>query len=253
MVEEYSMWMEIGFSLLYLVFIWVMVAAMTRKTPQVRPADRQKSARLIRWAFFALAVGDTFHVGSRVAAFFSGEGIFLRLNILGLDFGVVGWSSFMTAVTVTFFYVFFLLVWRENFQPHSSIISSGLFIIAGIRLGLLLIPGNQWQQPIPVQPWSLIRNIPLMLLGVGVAALLIHSAAKTRQALFHRLGGLMLVSYLFYLPVILFVQSYPQLGLLMIPKTIAYLIMGVLSYQAFFRGSGQPVVVGPKKYQYLSE
>ena len=47
-------------------------------------------------------------------------------------------------------------------------------------------------------------------------------------------GGLILVSYAFYAPVILFVQEAPLVGMLMIPKTLAYVAMAVVGYRALF-------------------
>jgi hypothetical protein len=41
-------------------------------------------------------------------------------------------------------------------------------------------------------------------------------------------------SYAFYTPVILFVQQAPLLGMLMIPKTLAYVAIAVIAYRAVY-------------------
>ena len=46
---------------------------------------------------------------------------------------------------------------------------------------------------------------------------------------------MILVSYACYLPVILFVQQAPLVGMLMIPKTIAYVAIAIIAYVALYR------------------
>ena len=46
---------------------------------------------------------------------------------------------------------------------------------------------------------------------------------------------MVLFSYACYIPVILFVQQVPVIGMLMIPKTVAYVVIGFLAYNDLFR------------------
>jgi hypothetical protein len=48
---------------------------------------------------------------------------------------------------------------------------------------------------------------------------------------------MILVSYAFYAPVILFVQQVPAVGMLMIPKTLTYLVMAFVGYRDIFKRS----------------
>jgi hypothetical protein len=43
-------------------------------------------------------------------------------------------------------------------------------------------------------------------------------------------------SYAFYAPVILWAAQAPMLGMLMIPKTCAYLAVAIIGYRAIFMG-----------------
>jgi hypothetical protein len=45
---------------------------------------------------------------------------------------------------------------------------------------------------------------------------------------------MILVSYAMYTPVILFVQQAPLVGMLMIPKTVAYVVIGFLAYASLY-------------------
>ena len=66
--------------------------------------------------------------------------------------------------------------------------------------------------------WSITRNIPLMVQGLGVATLIWRDATRTKDRVFLAIGICILISYGFYIPVILFVQTVPLVGMLMIPK-----------------------------------
>jgi hypothetical protein len=54
---------------------------------------------------------------------------------------------------------------------------------------------------------------------------------------------MILVSYACYIPVILFVQQAPMVGMLMIPKTLAYVAVGFIAYGELFRPRRQPQTV----------
>jgi len=47
-------------------------------------------------------------------------------------------------------------------------------------------------------------------------------------------ANLIAISYAFYIPVILFAQQQPLVGLLMIPKTCAYLVVAWLAYRGLW-------------------
>ncbi len=233
MNETAQMWMEIAFNLLYLVVVWWLVAAMLRRFPQVVAAD-QKIGRYFIWAFGLLALGDTGHVGFRVLAYALG-GLDATLNIAGLEIGLVGLGALSTAITVTFFYVLVLFIWQERFDRPLGWFGWLLLASAAVRLVVMALPGNQWNSVVPPQPISLVRNLFLTISGLGVATLILREAAKTGDRVFTWIGISVLVSYAFYIPVILFVQTLPLIGMLMIPKTLAYVAIAIIAYQNLFR------------------
>jgi hypothetical protein len=79
MSDSFLVTAEIIFNSLYLVGIWTLVLFMQRARNRVHPQDAL-TARYFFWAFFLLAFGDTFHVGSRVIAYLSTQGLDLRLS-----------------------------------------------------------------------------------------------------------------------------------------------------------------------------
>ena len=228
MPDNVRMWVEIGFNLIYLIVIWWLVISMTIKRSLV-PLEFGRQSELVIWAFGLLAIGDTGHVGFRVLAFILG-GLESSLPIMGLQISLVGLGALMTAITVTFFYILMLETWRVRFKKQYSWFEIIILLAATLRLLLMVFPANKWYSVVPPQPWSLIRNIPLTFMGLSIAFLILRDAMKAKDQTFTWIGIMILLSYACYLPVILFVQQVPIIGMLMIPKTLAYVAIGFLAY-----------------------
>jgi hypothetical protein len=99
----------------------------------------------------------------------------------------------------------------------------------------MTLPGNDWNAIVPPRTFSLIRNLPLTISGLGVAYLILRDSIRANDRLFRWIGVMILVSYAFYLPVIFFVQQVPVIGMLMIPKTLAYVAIAILAYRSLWQ------------------
>jgi hypothetical protein len=217
---------------------------MVRREWAVAPSDL-RVARLIRWAFTFLALGDTGHVVFRVLAYAQGD-LEAKITLFGPELGLVGLGALSTAITVTIFYVLMLEVWRVRFDKEYGWFEVLLLAAAGARLLLMIPAANQWKSAVPPQPWSLYRNLPLTLLGLGVAYLILRDARRAGEQAFTRIGALIVVSYALYIPVILFVQRVPVIGMLMIPKTMAYVAIGFIAYFALHRSTPRVRTIAPQ-------
>lgn len=232
MSETMRMWVEIIFNITYLVVVWGLGITLWLKRGSLAPSARHQSD-LATAAFALLALGDTGHVGFRVWAYALG-GLESTMMIFGRQVSLVGAGALATAVTVTLFYILMLELWRVRFNQRYGWFEYLLIASAVVRLALMLPAINQWDSSVPPQPWSTIRNLPLMVQGLGLAYLIFREARPTAQRAgdrtFFWIGVSILVSYACYLPVILFVQQAPVIGMLMIPKTMAYVAIGFLMY-----------------------
>ena len=221
MSEALRMYVEVGFNVLYLIVVWTMNGVMSMQLDRVQPENR-KIANMFRWAFVLLAVGDTGHVGFRVAAYALGG---LEKNSMLLGIGALA-----TAITVTFFYVVMLYIWKERFHGKFGLLEYILLASVPVRLIVMAFPQNDWGNSVPPEFWSLLRNLFLVILGVGVLYLYLRDSVKTKDRLFRWMGYCVLFSYLFYTPVILFARDIPVIGMLMIPKTVMYVAIQFLAY-----------------------
>ncbi len=237
MSDALRMWIEVVFNVSYLIVVWTMVAVMVRRMDRVAPAQRELAMRVMQ-AFALLALGDTGHVGFRVVAYAT-SGLTTSVELFGMRPTLVGLGALATATTVTIFYVLMLEAWRLRFQRQFGWFEFALIGAASVRLAMMTLPINDWGAVEPPQPWGIYRNLPLMLQGLGLAYLVLRDATAAQDRTFSGIGVAILVSYACYIPVILFAAQIPLLGMLMIPKTLAYLVIGWLAFRELYGGAPQ--------------
>jgi len=225
MSESLRTTVEIGFNVIYLIVVWFMVYLMTKRLPEVS-SENYPIADRFRWAFLLLALGDTGHVGFRVVAYALG----------GLDANPlwVGLGALATAITVTFFYVLMLDIWRVRFNQKYGWFEYLLLASVPARFIVMALPGNDWGSTVPPVFWGPFRNVFLMILGLGVLYLILRDSLKAKDSLFRNVAYCIFFSYLFYTPVIFWVREIPMLGMLMIPKTIMYVDIAFLAYKGLY-------------------
>jgi hypothetical protein len=230
MSETARIWIEVIFNVSYLVVIWSLVVMMLLRQSIVAPKN-QTIARRILWAFALLALGDTGHVGFRVIAYARGG---LEANPV-----LVGLGALSTAYTVTLFYMLMVDIWQLRFQKSLGWFSWTLLGAGVVRMIIMAFPQNQWESIMPPYNWSLLRNAFLVVQGLGVMYLILRDAIPANDSTFKWIGVMIALSYIFYAPVILWSAVVPMLGMLMIPKTCAYIAVAVIAYQALFKNRVQ--------------
>ena len=225
MSETMRMWIEVSFNVSYLIVVWALVFVMWRRQALVVPANRLIAMRVLQ-AFALLALGDSGHVGFRVIAY--------ALGGQEANAGLIGAGSFATAVTVTFFYMLLVDIWRLRFIKSIGWFGWVLLGAGVVRLIVMLLPQNDWGAVTPPYSWSLFRNSLLTFQGLGVMYLILRDAAQARDQAFVWIGVMIALSYTFYIPVILWSAVAPLLGMLMIPKTLAYLGVAFIAYYEMY-------------------
>lgn len=186
--------------------------------------EESPSAR--RYGFMAvlLGAGDAFHLVPRVLAHLSSQGFERYLPLLS-------WGEFVTSLSMTFFYLLFYAYYRERSGDSSSWKKTLVLILVALRVILVLLPQNGWGTE-GSYTFSLLRNVPFALLGF----FLILWAWQKREVEGLRYTGLLIfLSFVFYLPVVIGARFVPLLGVLMIPKTVAYVLLVLVGYRYFIR------------------
>ena len=87
-------------------------------------------------------------------------------------------------------------------------------------------------------PWKFYRNIPFVVQGVGVIILFLHYAKRASAATEKLLRGTaytIVASFAFYIATLVGVLWNPLWGMMMLPKTLAYVVAVWLLYRVEFK------------------
>ena len=98
-----------------------------------------------------------------------------------------------------------------------------------------MMPQNDWLSAAAPLAWGVYRNIPFALLGAVIIVLFYRSARAANDAAFRWMWLTIVLSFGFYIPVVLWADAVPLIGMLMIPKTCAYVWTVLIGYRAMRR------------------
>lgn len=215
--------MESIFDIAYLVY-----AMFTAVSFYLAAGNAGGSSILLLCGSLALVLGggDAFHLLPRV-----------RRALLGADEKTearLGAGLFVSSVTMTVFYLLLYEIWIREFPQSAADIPAIwpalLWLSAILRIVLCFFPQNNWLKKEGDFRWSMARNIPFAVTGLIMAALFFVSGNADGLGMW-RMGIAILISFGCYFPVVLFAKKKPMVGMLMIPKTCAYIWMLVLLRQ----------------------
>lgn len=172
-----------------------------------------------------LGAGDSFHLIPRA----------LALCTTGLESYTValGTGKFITSITMTFFYILLYYVWRLRYHivgKHGITIM--VYLLAVVRIVLCLFPQNAWTSADAPLSWGIYRNIPFAVMGVLIIVLFYNSTKQGKDRAFRFMWLTIVLSFAFYIPVVLWADQNPLIGMLMIPKTCAYVWTVWIGYRA---------------------
>ncbi|MTI66759.1 MAG: hypothetical protein FH753_09190 [Firmicutes bacterium] len=194
----------------------------------ISAGENNKLLRLFGFMGFILGFGDSFHLIPRIYALLT-TGLEANANILGI-------GKLITSITMTFFYVLMLRIWEIRFDIKRNInIRWITFVLVISRLILTILPQNQWKLYNPPVSWGIYRNIPFTIFGILIVYIILKEAIKHNDTIFKNIGISIIISFLCYIPVVLFASTYRLVGILMIPKTLAYLWIIYVGYKKLRR------------------
>ncbi len=176
-----------------------------------------------------LGAGDSFHLVPRSYA--------LWTNGLEANAAALGVGKLITSVTMTIFYLILYYVWRERYQIKGrKSLTTAMWTLSALRIALCMLPQNQWltyRQPLF---FGVLRNIPFAIMGVIIIVIFAQEAKKADDAVFRFMPLAVGLSFGFYLPVVLFSGILPIIGMLMIPKTMAYVWIVLMGWKLYRQG-----------------
>jgi len=223
--------MEAAFDIIYLSTVITIGAIMVKRS------GKDKQYLLFGIMAITLGVGDAFHLVPRAYA----------LCTTGLeDFTVaLGVGKLITSITMTIFYVLLYYVWRLRYKVQRKTgLTVAVYGLAAARVALCLFPQNAWTSANASLSWAIYRNLPFGALGLLVLMLFYRSAILEDDHAFRNMWLTIVLSFAFYIPVVLLADIIPWTGMLMIPKTCAYVWTVLIGYFDMRKRLGERMLVG---------
>ena len=144
------------------------------------------------------------------------------------------------SVLCTVFYVLLYYVWRKRYQIEGQKdLTIAVYALSAVRIVLCMMPQNQWLTNHTPLTWGILRNIPFALLGLLIIVLFYRSAKQNNDKAFRWMWLTIVLSFGFYIPVVLWADVNPMIGMLMIPKTCAYVWTVLIGYNAMKAETGK--------------
>lgn len=201
--------METLFDIVYLTTVTTLGILMIKKS------NGRRQYLLFGIMAVTLGFGDAFHLVPRAWA----------LCTTGLESFTValGVGKFITSLTMTAFYILLYYVWRIRYDiKGKNGLTATVYGLAALRILLCLMPQNMWTSASAPLSWGIYRNLPFAAMGIIIIVLFYRSTRRTGDKPFWHMWLTIVLSFAFYIPVVLFADTIPIVGTLMIPKTCAY-------------------------------
>lgn len=217
--------METLFDAVYLTLVIAIGLRM------IWSSQGNRQFRLFGIMAVVLGAGDAFHLIPRAVA----------LCTTGLEHytAALGLGKWITSITMTIFYVLLYYVWRQRYHiTGRGGLTAAVYVLAGLRILLCMMPQNQWLSADAPLSWGIYRNIPFALLGMVIIVLFYRSAREQGDRAFGWMWLTIVLSFGFYIPVVLWADTIPMIGMLMIPKTCAYVWTVLIGYFAMKQENG---------------
>lgn len=174
----------------------------------------------------ALCGGDAFHLIPRVVKAVKGLDDKIKH---AMNFGVQ-----VSSITMTVFYIILLYIWKYTFPEMTAPLAVELliWITAMIRIVVCFLPQNNWYGDGNMK-LSLLRNIVFAFTGLGVIILYAISGDAHGYHMYLMIIAI-IISFGCYFPVTILSKKKPMIGMLMMPKTCAYIWVIAMGLRLLF-------------------
>ncbi|MCQ2588471.1 MAG: hypothetical protein MJ174_10170 [Treponema sp.] len=118
-------------------------------------------------------------------------------------------------------------IFEIRYQKKNPALRIVMCALSVVRIALCLFPQNDWTGAAPVI-WGVYRNIPFSIMGL---IMIILYFIERKDTAFHWMWLAITLSFGFYLPVVLWADTYSLVGMLMMPKTCMYIWIVMMGYK----------------------
>lgn len=212
--------METIFDVLYLGTV-ITLGVIMFKNSKPKSASRNFGLMAI-----LLGCGDAFHLVPRSYALLS-DGLANHVVSLGL-------GKWITSITMTIFYIVLYEIFRQHFKVgKAKVMTAVVYGCAILRIVLCFMPQNMWLSADAPISWGIYRNVPFLIMGIAIIYGFMKENKRSGDTTFKYMPLAIILSFGFYIPVVLWADAYPLIGMLMMPKTLAYVWIVWMGYTQY--------------------
>lgn len=207
--------MEAIFCAAYLVVTCILGIKIIKNSK-----NGKKNKELLYYGVMTLILvgGDSFHLVPRIMA---------AIDKAGDYKAAMGIGTLVTSITMTVFYLIMYCFFEIHYGRKNRALMVMMTALAVARIALCLMPQNDWTGDSPVI-WGIYRNIPFTVMGIIMVALFFK---EREDQLYKYMWIAILLSFAFYIPVVLWSDVNKMVGMLMMPKTCMYVWMVAMGYK----------------------
>lgn len=217
--------METLFDVVYLSTVIILGFQMILK-------GKDKYVKLFGYMSVLLGAGDSFHLVPRAYG--------LLTTGLEANAAALGIGKFITSITMTIFYVILYKIWQVRFnktKEETKLLTLTIYLLALVRIILCFFPCNDWLNYNAPISWGIYRNIPFAIMGIIMIYIMYKEAKVHTDKDYIYMAIAVFLSFAFYVPVVLWGTTIRIVGMLMIPKTLAYVWIVLIGYRYFRKNS----------------
>lgn len=204
--------MESVFCILYMIIVTFLGIKI------VKNSENKKESLWFGIMSLVLVFGDAFHLIPRILE---------TINKTGNYHAAKGIGTLITSITMTLFYLIMYYVYSLRYNYKNKTLMIAMIALAILRIILCLLPQNDWTGESPVI-WGIYRNIPFLIMGIIMIVLFYLKRSDKPYSLMYAAIAL---SFLFYIPVVLWADINPMIGMFMLPKTCMYIWIVWMGYK----------------------
>jgi hypothetical protein len=165
---------------------------------------------------FVLAAGEFCRILPRMLAI-------KRESTYGLEAALGNGKQFASIASA----VFFMLLWELACALYSleslGVIGIVVYVLGAARIATCIAPVNQWHTGSRQLFWAKVRNVPFLLMGMLIAAVYMYYQSRVTATLLMWLA--IIISFCWYLPVVLIPHRKILVGLSMMAQSCCYIWM----------------------------
>ncbi|WP_300276261.1 hypothetical protein [Peptacetobacter sp.] len=205
--------------------ICYLITIITVGIKIIKSSKKGSHLKLFGIMAIVLGCGDAFHLVPRVYSLWT-----VGINN---DPAALGFGEMVASITMTIFYVILYNIWEMRYDiKNDKTLKTVIYLLAIVRIILCLLPQNDWFAANPPHIWGIYRNIPFVIMGLLIIIIFYKKAKENKDSSFRYMWLAITLSFGFYIPVVLYAHIIPAVGALMMPKTLAYVWIVFMGYNA---------------------